>query len=141
MLKSLRLFLLTLLAVGTLMATFVGSASAAPETISRDQVLAIPDKATAEWTPIGVFQVQLRYGTYNGTQYAWAKLDNYPTDRQGGIWLESSSDSGANWVTRSIYSTTVSTFTEGVQTRSSSSFVMRACYRGPETNKWCTDKW
>jgi hypothetical protein len=69
--------------------------------------VAIPDKATAEWTPIGGFQVQLRYGTYNGTQYAWAKLDNYPTDRQGGIWLESSSDSGANWVTRSIYSTTV----------------------------------
>ncbi|MCZ4510040.1 hypothetical protein O3Q52_17930 [Streptomyces sp. ActVer] len=141
MLKSLRLFLLTLLAVGTLMGTSVGSASAAEEKISRDQVLAIPDKATAEWTPIGGFQVQLRYGTYNGTQYAWAKLDNYPSDRQGDIWLESSSDSGANWVTRSIYSTTVSNFTEGIATRSSSSFVMRACYRGPETNKWCTDKW
>lgn len=96
---------------------------------------------TAEWTPIGGFQVQLRYGTYDGSQYGWAKLDNFPADRQGAIWLESSSDGGANWATRSIYSTTVSVFTDGIQTRSDSSFVMRACYRGPETNKWCTDKW
>jgi hypothetical protein len=141
MVKSLRLWLLTSLAVGTLMTTSVGPASAAPEKINRDQVLSISDKRTAEWTPIGGFQVQLRYGTYDGSQYGWAKLDNFPADRQGAIWLETSSDGGASWVTRSIYSTTVSVFTEGVQTRSDSSFVMRACYRGPETNKWCTDKW
>ncbi|WP_282700063.1 hypothetical protein [Streptomyces sp. CC219B] len=141
MLKSLRPFLLTSLAVGALMGASAGQASAAEDRISRDQVLAIPNKATAEWTPIGGFQVQLRYGTYNGTQYAWAKLDNYPSDRQGSIWLESSSNSGETWATRTIYSTTVSNFTDGIITRSSSSFVMRACYRGPETNKWCTDKW
>jgi hypothetical protein len=102
---------------------------------------AATNKANVESAVVEGRTLELRQGTIDGVQYAWARL----SDAHEGdvIWFEVSGDSGATWIRCGMLTVTAGgrNYTDARRTSSSPEVCMRAVTRlvGPryQTAKWC----
>ena len=99
------------------------------------------DKSNVESAVVEGRTLELRQGSINGVQYAWARLSG--AHDGDSIWLEISGDAGKSWIqcSKRLISEGGRNFTDAQRTSSSSDVCMRAATRlvGPkyQTDSWC----
>ena len=99
------------------------------------------DKTNVESAVVEGRTLELRQGTIDGVQHAWARL----SDAQDGdvIWLEISGDGGDSWIQcgMRVIAAGGRSYTDAQATSSDTQVCMRAVTRlaGPryQTARWC----